>query len=164
MALAAACCLCTVLLCSPGTAQDGGDSPADDPVIVLADGLVTGSDALLLNGTVLPPGEPLFLGDVVVEGAMINLATESSIVMISGSIAVVDPGMVLFAGGPHCACKCGPIEVPGGWVVQIENSPNCAEWGVLSGKVGRPCIHPVTHELLVYTQCAPADSVQNPPE
>lgn len=156
--MAALSCMAAIACCisSNSFAQS---SETEDPVTVLSDGLVTVIPSLLEDGYVLEIGASLLPGDVVVDGALLNTGVEPKLVIVEGQLSFIDPGHLLFTGGLACACKCGPSNEPGGWIIQPVYSPNCAEWGILSGKVGRPCVHPLTFELLTYTECAAADAI-----
>jgi len=153
-ALPAAAALLGALSCSTaGFAQSDGTEPTNvQPVVVVTDGLVAGSEVLLEGGTVLPVGESLLPGDIVVGGALVNVANETKVVLIATEVEFIYPGDVLLTLDPgtpawRCACKCG-----GSWRVLNVSAPDCGVWGG-GNLIGVTCIDPNTNMPAQWTEC-----------
>lgn len=147
--LAAAAIFCSIDV----HAQDGGEEPPNvQPVTVIGNGLVAGSDVQLESGDMLAVGETLLPGDVVIGGALVNVAEESTVVIIASGIEFIHPGSVLLTLDPEtpgwrCACKCGTA-----WRVLNISSPDCSVWWS-QNLIGVACIDPVTQQPAQWTEC-----------
>lgn len=155
--------LCGALLCScSALAQSGENEPANvQPVVVVTDGLVAGSEVLLEGGTVLPVGESLLPGDIVVGGALVNVANETKVVLIAAEVEFIYPGDVLLTLDPgtpawRCACKCG-----GSWRVLNVSAPDCGLWGG-GNLIGVACIDPNTNQPSAWTECIQVFDIPTP--
>ncbi|MBL9140292.1 MAG: hypothetical protein JNK53_00375 [Phycisphaerae bacterium] len=147
----------------PSLAQSGGEEPTNvQPVTIIGDGLVAGSDVLLNDGLLLTVGESLLPGDVVIGGALVNVADETKVVIVANELLFLQPGTLLLTLDPstpgwRCACRCGVT-----WRVLNVSSADCEDWRIRN-LTNIPCIDPFDNTLSQWLECNPVWDVPSYP-